>query len=68
MPKTIKINNMIVLSTVIICSIMIGIMDYRTIKSLKEIEANDKKYIALLEKINREERIYKNEQFNNKQK
>ncbi len=53
--------------TMIIGFIVCSVLDYRTIKSLKRIEANDKKYIALLEKRAREERIYKNEQFINKQ-
>ena len=55
---------MILSSTVIICLIIVSILDNKKIKSLKKIEANDKKYIATLEKRNREERIYKNEQFN----
>lgn len=42
-------------------------MDYRTIKSLKEMASNNEKYIATLEKRNREDRIYKNEQFNKQQ-
>tara|TARA_R110000744_G_scaffold377659_1_gene492902 strand:- start:323 stop:499 length:177 start_codon:yes stop_codon:yes gene_type:complete len=58
---------MIVLTTIIICLAIVSIMDYRTIKSLKEMASNNEKYIATLEKRNREDRIYKNEQFNKQQ-
>lgn len=39
----------------------------KEIKSLKKMSKSKDKYIALLEKRAREERIYKNEQFINKQ-
>tara|TARA_R110000744_G_scaffold206864_1_gene325495 strand:+ start:98 stop:277 length:180 start_codon:yes stop_codon:yes gene_type:complete len=59
---------MIVSTTVIICLAIVIIMDYRTIKNLLKIVDNNEEYIATLEKRNREDMIYKNEQFNNKQK
>ena len=60
---------MIVLNLLLIVVLIgFGLLDRKKIKSLEKMALNRDKYIALLEKRNREDRIYKNEQFNNKQK
>ena len=68
MPQTIKTNKMIALSTIIVFLIIVIISDCYTIKNLIKILNSNEEYITTLEKRNKEERIYKNEQFNNKQK
>ena len=68
MPQTIKTNKMIALSTIIVFLIIVIISDSYTIKNLITILNSNEEYITTLEKRNKEERIYKNEQFNNKQK
>ena len=56
---------MIVLNSIlIIVLIVFSIKDTKKIKSLEKMAENRDKYIQLLEKRAREERIYKNKQFN----
>jgi len=58
---------MIVLNSIlIIVLIVFSIKDTKKIKSLEKMAENRDKYIQLLEKRAREERIYKNKQSNNK--
>ena len=47
---------------------IVSILDSKEIKSLKQISLSKDKYIALLEKRARDERIKKNEEFNNTKK
>lgn len=65
MPQQLKYNKMIVLnSIVIVMLIVLSIIDTRRIESLENMALKREEYIKLLEKRNREDRIYKNEQFN----
>ena len=48
--------------TVITVFIVGSIIDYRRIERLKRLNESNEKYIKLLEKRNKEDRIYKNKQ------
>jgi heme exporter protein D len=56
---------MIVLNLIVmIVLVVFSIKDTREIKSLEKMALKREEYIKLLEKRNREDRIYKNNQFN----
>ena len=58
---------MIVLNSIlIIVLVAFSVRDTKKIRSLEKMAENREKYIRLLDKRAREERIYKNNQFNNK--